>query len=247
MIVHFTVVRISAIFDETYKEASNNIEAMQNLTVNHGLNDILLIGDKIPVPLINIKDPIRGVLFESNGTNFPIDVVSTSTFTENNTRYGPEVKVSINSEVNYPQEVFLAENVTFSGNSQKLHFNYKTESRSKYTFNGLIIDFVNENKKVDFKGKYIKLENSQIIQTDPLTINVDELHINSVLSIPSTSVSSPVIVNENLNILLNTNSNSRLLQGDGIKQIIFGEDSVTLVDQDNKRSAKLETSDPNVG
>lgn len=130
---------------------------MQKLTVNHSLNDILLIGDKIPVPLINIKDPIRGVLFKSNGTNFPIDVVSTSTFTENNTRYGPEVKVSINSEVNYLQEAFLAENVTFSGDSQKLHFNYKTESRSKYTFNGLIIDFVNENKKVDFKGKYIKL------------------------------------------------------------------------------------------
>ena len=126
-----------------------------------------------------------------------------------------------------------------------MNFIYKNESRSKYTFNNIKVDFRNEKNKVDFIGKYLCFENAEISQTSPLTINVDELHINSIHSIPMESVSSLVIVNKILHILLNTKSNSKLLQGDdSIKQIVFGEDSVALIDQEGKKSAVFETADP---
>lgn len=249
-------------FNETYNETFNETynpdkrkyfeikEAMEKLFINHGSNDLLLIGDHIPVPEIIISDPIKGVLYESDGIQFPISVVDSNTFKNNNTRYGPRIEVSINSDVNFPQEDFLAEEVIFKGESEirRLNFYYGNPSRSNYTFENINLNFVSANSnKVDFKGKFLKLINNAQIkqQSSLLTIDVDEFFTDSIISVPAISVSSPVLINKSFTVNLDQGSNSRLLSNtDTIKQIIFGDDSVTFVNEKGEKSANFQTADP---
>lgn len=246
------------IFNETYNDAYNSDfpkyyednEAMARLTINHESNNLLLIGEGIPVPLIQINDPIKGVLFESNETTFPFETVTSDTFTTNNTRYGPVVNAKISGDVTFPQEAILAEEVIFDGPSTStLLFQYRNPSRSNYTFNNIKVSFTSESKRVDFKGKrfaFCKSTLSQDAKEIPLTIDVDEFYTDNLISILETSVSGPVLVNKSLIVDLQPKGKSIILDStDTIKQVVFGDDTVTFVNQDGQKSAQFKKEDPN--
>ena len=235
-------------FDSSFTDEYSS--SMHTLKINHGQNNLQLFANSIPIPNVTLNDPVFGVLF-SNNENIPDAIINRDTL-QNSTRYGPVIDAMVTEDINFPQKDFLANEVILNG-SHTLTFEYYNKSRVHYTFKDLTLRFSNVDKKigntVNFKGETLKLKgNAKIIQPSntPLTIEVDILSIDKITSIPQTSFSSPIIVhNESIINIGQATSNAELLDANDVQQIIFGEDSVTFVDQNGERSVPIQKADSN--
>ena len=230
-------------FSSNFSEFVNNT-SLNDITIEHGQNDILLTSVN-QVPLVILDDPVIGVSYVST-SNSSVTIRNSDLGNFHNTRYGPNIIFDLSSNLNFDQELFLAQNIAFlaRNNHFSVNFNYKNQSLSHYSFENvdLIIQSSNNSQtrlllensssnQIEFHATGLSLDrNSKIIPINntKLSLELDNLNIESAASLPSNSFSAPIKINENFDVSM-----------DNIKQIIFLENGLRLVDSDNVNSADI--------
>ena len=139
------VPRLSIVLDDTgWIEFGTKFvetpEAYGVLSIDHGSRNVFLSTGAKAVPLLNLDDPIVGVLYEA-GTDY-YEVSSKTDWKTFNGRSGPNLTVKVLDMVTVPQSAFLAERVAFLVGDFKFLMEYINKSATTYVFENMAVEFV---------------------------------------------------------------------------------------------------------
>lgn len=208
------------------------------------------------VPTVSLSNSVTGVHYETQTDPVVFEIPSSDWFYANktNTRRGPDVNVKLLNNVNVPQQAFLADRVNFTGNNKQMTFIILNETVATYTFEDLTLNFLNatsnwntanflsaqdeSSAEVTFKAKSLIVRNtaiSQDISKYPLHMEVGSLDLDSLTAIPSTSFSSPIVVNEKFSLA--DDSITRIVFSADFCQVFAGTKGTPVIQLKSKKSS----------
>ena len=257
----------TVIFDNTFANQLYQYENMQKINLVHLSNNIDFLSDVNYVPYVNITENIVGVLFASNtDSNQTTDVRILSQMEAHgirNTRTGPSISVSVESDVGYVcQEAILAQSVNFVGSPFK--FAISKRARSSYTFNSrvtfvprsrypnnsyiidqdgkarniaasLLADSLVEDKTITFNADVVNFANGAINQTEEDGNKLPlTINANQLSASRLSSIDSSNFSPEGINV-----ADQLDITDQTVNNIQLGSDNVMLTSSDGSKSPTI--------
>ena len=222
------VPRLSIVLDDTgWIEFGTKFvatpDAYDVISINHGSRNIFLSTAEDAVPLLNLDDPIVGVLYEAGTEDY--EVSSKTDWKTFNGRSGPNLTVKVLDMVTVPQAAFLAERVTFLVGDFKFQMEYISKSATTYVFENMAVAFVvrsalsaRARPNVTMTGLFLRQCEMMADDNGPVNLEVDHLD-SDVESIAAFRFGyEPIVITEQF-VTDDTTITTVIVNNDGIELV----------------------------